>query len=571
MGQRILIVSNFFPPDTIGGAEIVAFRQARALATRGHTLTVLAGAQPSTRVPYGTLSFDVYEGIPVYRLALRSMDPNLNFHWPAAAARLRAVIKACDIQLVHFHNVVGMGANLISEAKAAAGRCLITLHDHWGFCFQQTRLRTDGTVCENHEECAQCRDHVKPTANVALPMRLRRDYVMWCLNQADRLLVPSSYLAFAYTQAGISATRMTVLSNGIELSLFPSTRKEPSPDGKVRFLWSGYLGEHKGIMILLHALEKLSEDETLRGRWQITIAGDGHLRSKVEAGLAALKLKDDARFVGRLPRTDLLDLLRGIDVMVLTSVWPENEPVTLLEAIASGTAQIATRIGGNVGLVENMKSGFLVPPGDVSELAGAMRGYIVDPALAAVHGNYNSDRRAGFDEVHTIDNLESILASIEIAAENSAQPVLPTEPVIQCGMAWPPTEVTTMLNRVHDHLLPGMTPRFIWHEWTDVATWRDTVLLWLWDSEPSERLFDNAMRRGIPVLAPVTDRTTALARHYGGVILYRTYLEALATLRILLSIPTLRTEFSACARASASSATALAPRELFSLRSGSLS
>jgi hypothetical protein len=394
---------------------------------------------------------------------------------------------------------------------------------------------------------------------------------MWCLNQADRLIVPSSYLAFAYTQAGISATRMRVLSNGIELSLFPSTRKEPSPDRKVRFLWSGYLGEHKGIMILLQALEKLSQDESLRGHWQITIAGDGHLRSKLEATLASLKLKDNARFVGRLPRTELLDLLRSIDVMVLTSVWPENEPVTLLEAIASGTAQIATRIGGNVGLVENMKSGFLVPPGDASELAGAMRGYIVDPALAAVHGNYNSDRRAGFDELQTIDNLESILASLEIAKENSAQPVLPAEPVILCGRAWPPTEVTSMLNRVHDHLLPGMTPRFIWHEWTDLATWRDTVLLWLWDSEPSERLFDDAMRRGIPVLAPVTDKATALARHYGGVILYRTYLEALATLRTLLSIPTLRTEFSARARASASAATALAPREQFSLRSEPLS
>jgi hypothetical protein len=48
-------------------------------------------------------------------------------------------------------------------------------------------------------------------------------------------------------------------------------------------------------------------------------------------------------------------------------------------------------------------------------------------------------------------------------------------------------------------------------------------------------------------------------------------LEALATLRTLLSIPTLRTEFSARARASASAATALAPREQFSLRSEPLS
>ena len=91
MPHRILVVSNLFPPNTVGGAEIVAFRQAHGLAARGHKVVVLAGAQPSEEAPAGTLSFDVYEGIPVYRLSLRSLDPDLNFYWPAAARRLRAV------------------------------------------------------------------------------------------------------------------------------------------------------------------------------------------------------------------------------------------------------------------------------------------------------------------------------------------------------------------------------------------------------------------------------------------------------------------------------------------------
>ena len=59
MPHRILIVSNFFPPRTIGGAEIVASRQARALAARGHEVVILAGAEPSAAAPAGTLGFDV--------------------------------------------------------------------------------------------------------------------------------------------------------------------------------------------------------------------------------------------------------------------------------------------------------------------------------------------------------------------------------------------------------------------------------------------------------------------------------------------------------------------------------
>ena len=73
MARRILLVSNFFPPRTIGGAEIVAFRQARELAARGHEVTILAGDQPSGIAPAGTLNFDVYEGLPVYRLSILSL------------------------------------------------------------------------------------------------------------------------------------------------------------------------------------------------------------------------------------------------------------------------------------------------------------------------------------------------------------------------------------------------------------------------------------------------------------------------------------------------------------------
>ena len=103
---------------------------------------------------------------------------------------------------MHFHNAMGLGANLIPTAKAAARRCIVTLHDHWGFCFRQTRLRTDGSLCANHEECAGCKQNVMPGNHVALPMRLRRDYVVWCVTQADQLLAPSGYMAYAYTQAG---------------------------------------------------------------------------------------------------------------------------------------------------------------------------------------------------------------------------------------------------------------------------------------------------------------------------------------------------------------------------------
>ena len=216
----------------------------------------------------------------------------------------------------------------------------------------------------------------------------------------------------------------------------------------MRFLWSGYLGEHKGVLVLLEAIENLCGDRELSGRWELTIAGDGHLKAKLESALRSGKFGKHVEFLGRVPRKELLQRLRSTDVSLLTSIWPENEPVTMLEAIASGTAQIATRIGGNVGLVEHNSSGFLITPNDATELAQAMRRYILDPALAAQHGARNCERRTEYDEKRTIEKLESIVFSPETpAAEESGR-----EPVVICGTAWPAVEVAVLMNRVHDHL-----------------------------------------------------------------------------------------------------------------------
>jgi glycosyltransferase involved in cell wall biosynthesis len=559
MPFRILLVSNFFPPRVVGGAEIVAFRQAQALVARGHHVTVLAGDSPTESNPAGTLSFDVHEGLRVYRLAIRSLEPDENFYWAAAARRLRSIIAADQIEIVHFHNMMGLGANLIPAAKDAGVFCLVTLHDHWGFCYRQTRLRPDGAICDDFDECAGCMPVIQPPGGMALPMRLRRDYVAWCLGHADYLLTPSTYLAGTYTKSGFPAERTLTVSNGIDLDSVPAAATQPASDGAMRFLCSAYLGEHKGIPTLLEAIKRLSQETSLTSPWQVTIAGEGHLRPTVEKALQS-EISRHLRFVGRVPRSDLLTLMSETDVAVLPSIWPENEPVTMLEAIALGKAQIATQLGGNLELVEDSQSGFLVEPGDADELARAMRRYIHDPALAAKHGAFNRARSGKFDERNTISRLEELYTGPR--PQNSAG-----QPVVICGTGWPTLEISVLMGQVYKHLDRCPIPRFIWREWADTTVWRDSILLWLWDRHPEESLVNTAMRRGVPVLAPANGWSEGLSRHYGGVILYRTYLEALAAMRALLSVPTLRERFARLSHASASAATVMAPVHAFNLSS----
>jgi hypothetical protein len=124
-----------------------------------------------------------------------------------------------------------------------------------------------------------------------------------------------------------------------------------------------------------------------------------------------------------------------------------------------------------------------------------------------------------------------------------------------------------LTSHAHEYLSDGPAPRFIWREWADATVWNHAALLWLWDRHPAEWLVNAALRRGVPVLAPANVWAEGLARHYGGVILYRTFLEALAAMRALLSIPKLKAEFVRRSRAAAASATAMAPITAFTLRS----
>ena len=86
------------------------------------------------------------------------------------------------------------------------------------------------------------------------------------------------------------------------------------------------------------------------------------------------------RFLGPLPREDVLKVFRAADAALLTSAW-ENLPHTVLEALAVGTPVVATAVGGVPEVVRDGENGLLVAPGDLDGLAEAIRRVSADEPL----------------------------------------------------------------------------------------------------------------------------------------------------------------------------------------------
>jgi glycosyltransferase involved in cell wall biosynthesis len=147
----------------------------------------------------------------------------------------------------------------------------------------------------------------------------------------------------------------------------------PAPDRPV-VLAAGRLAAQKGFGTLLEAAARWRdiEPEPL-----VVIAGEGPLEAELKAQAAGLRV--DARFPGH--RDDMPALLAAAAVFVLPSTW-EGQPLILQEALRAEVPIVATRVGGTPELTGE-DAALLVPVGDASRLAAAVRSVLTDLPLAA--------------------------------------------------------------------------------------------------------------------------------------------------------------------------------------------
>jgi hypothetical protein len=117
----------------------------------------------------------------------------------------------------------------------------------------------------------------------------------------------------------------------------------------------------------------------LRGDFRLLVYGEGWEEPEL-AGLVA-PLGDKVEFRGPCPHERIGEAFAEVDVLVLPALWPDNFPVSILEALASGAVVVATAMGGMPEQVTPDVNGLLVPPGDPHALAQALQRLIDDPEL----------------------------------------------------------------------------------------------------------------------------------------------------------------------------------------------
>lgn len=155
------------------------------------------------------------------------------------------------------------------------------------------------------------------------------------------------------------------------------------------------------------ALRPANDDEIV-----LVLVGSGPLEQGLRSLASRLGVAERVVFAGS--RDDVFDLLPGFDVFALSSQF-EGLPIALLEAMATGIAPVATRVGGVPEVISDGFDGLLVPPGDPGALAAALTKLLDDDDLRGGIGERARARAADFDLVQAVRRAEDVYRQVAVA------------------------------------------------------------------------------------------------------------------------------------------------------------
>ncbi len=195
----------------------------------------------------------------------------------------------------------------------------------------------------------------------------------------------------------LSPAKVCVIANGVDVDRFAP--RSPPPELR-QSLGLPAAAPLAGIIAALRPekdhrlfLEVAARVHEQNPAAHFLIVGDGALRGGLELYAAELQIADWVHFLGTRP--DVSELLNLLDVVLLTSRIEAN-PVSILEALASGKPVVATRVGSVPESVLDGEVGYLVEPGDSEAMADRVARLLSDRRLAATFGA--AGRR------HVVDN-----------------------------------------------------------------------------------------------------------------------------------------------------------------------
>jgi glycosyltransferase involved in cell wall biosynthesis len=412
---RVLHAIHDFLPRHRAGSELYAFHLCRAQAVRHEVAVLCAEYDPSRS--HGEVVQREHEGVRVFELvnnwAFERFEES--YRSPLVTKQVESVLDDFHPDLLHVHNLLNLSFEVPALARRRGIPVVATLHDHTLSCpsgGQRVHAAEAHTCVEiDFERCSRCfaqssfagqmavgrrtaqmrmpplalrvarafRDRF-PGAAAALagavartsaprPVEIRRRlaYALRVAESVDLFVAPSQALADEHRRLGFPAAKLRVSDYGFPPLAAAGARVARDPQAPLAIGFVGTLVWHKGVHVLLEAAARLPRD-----RFEIHLFGNLDTFPDYVASLRRLAEGLPVRFRGGFESRDAARVYAELDVLVVSSLWPENSPLVIHEAFQAGVPVVGARVGGIPALLDEGRAGLLYDAFSPADLARAL-------------------------------------------------------------------------------------------------------------------------------------------------------------------------------------------------------
>ncbi len=365
--MRVLLINKFHYQK--GGAERAYFDTAAILAEKGHEVAFFAMEHPQNLdTPWKRFfvsHVDYHDETAGWWSKLRAAA---HIIWNREAARkLEALLLEFRPDVAHLHNIYHqLSPSILWVLKKHKVRTVMTLHDY-KLISPNYSLLVRGRVWDSTSGIWAIFDQAVQNSTLKSAICAFEQWFHGFIRsyrKVDMYLAPSRFLIERFRRA-----RFHHPIKHIVQPIRPFPPKPAYHEGGY-FLYLGRLAEEKGVATLIEAAWELQNEVKIR----IVGAGPDEERLRAQAkGLGNIE------FFGYKTGEEWEDMLQGARALVLPSIWYENMPYVILEALSRGKPVIASNMGGVPERVIEEVSGWKFEAGNPTDLVRAIRKLMMYP------------------------------------------------------------------------------------------------------------------------------------------------------------------------------------------------
>jgi len=375
--MNIISINKFFWNK--GGSEAVFFGEMELLESNGHKVVPFSmKAENNLESPYSQYFVDNIDYASSGSSGKIKAAMNIIYSFEARS-KMKRLLQDFLPDIAHFHIFQHqISPSVFGPLKKKKVPLVLTLHDLKPIC-PTYKMYTNNNVCEACKggkfyncflnKCTM--DSAFKSLINTVEMYLHD--LLGYYRGVDRYIAVSEFYKNKMIEYGFKEEQVVCIPNYIDVDKF-----QRPYDDQGYGLYFGRLSNEKGLNHLLDAAA-IANDVPLY------IAGTGPLEDELKLIVEQNNITN-IKFLGFVSGDELLNLISRASFTVISSMWYENCPMSVLESLALETPVIGANIGGIPELIENNVDGYIYEPGNSKELAEKMNQIMVNADARRVMG-----------------------------------------------------------------------------------------------------------------------------------------------------------------------------------------